>query len=86
MGFPVPSSSNIKDYQIQVQKMAENDNPAFFGLPHNIDKAVQRYNTETVYRPLHLRPAQAAAASMPQLLRCRGCFEAAAALLAPGRG
>lgn len=40
IGVGIPNSKFLKDYMIFINKMQENDNPAYFGLPMNIDKAV----------------------------------------------
>ena len=44
----VPQSKSIKDYLALINKLSESDNPAIFGLPINIDRSVQRFNTTLV--------------------------------------
>ncbi|EGR34655.1 hypothetical protein IMG5_004580 [Ichthyophthirius multifiliis] len=49
----MPQSNNINDFQAIIEeKMPENDTPLLFGLPQNIDKAVQRYNTQRLIENL----------------------------------
>lgn len=46
--YALPQSNQVKDYLGIVNKMSENDTPSYFGLPQNIDKAVQRYTIQGV--------------------------------------
>lgn len=46
IGVSLPNSKNLKEFTILINKLNDNDNPIVFGLPNNIDKAVQRYNTQ----------------------------------------
>lgn len=43
-GQQVTPTKNVKDLLNQANQLPETDNPEFFGLPNNVDKAVQRYN------------------------------------------
>lgn len=52
IGTTPPSSKLFKDYTLFINKLAETDTPSIFGLPNNIDKAVQRYNTSLVISSL----------------------------------
>ena len=51
-GVQVPRSKDVKDYLQIIQKLQETDNPSLFGLPLNIDKAVQRFNTGSLITSL----------------------------------
>jgi len=44
----LPDSRSIRDYLMLISKLPESDNPSFFGLPVNIDRSVQRFNTNMV--------------------------------------
>jgi len=44
----LPESQSIRDYLMLISKLPENDSPSFFGLPINIDRSVQRFNTNMV--------------------------------------
>jgi len=46
--IPVPQSGNIRDYVGMINKVPEYDTPALFGLPTNIDRSVQRFNSTAV--------------------------------------
>jgi len=47
--FSVPVSKNFNDFQAIVSTFPEEDNPSLFGLPLNVSKAVQRYNSIQVH-------------------------------------
>ncbi|KAL4440929.1 hypothetical protein ABPG74_009342 [Tetrahymena malaccensis] len=53
-GDTMPQTTNLPDYLAIVKKMSETDTPSIFGLPLNIDKAVQRYNTQQVISNLKI--------------------------------
>jgi len=44
----VPKSGNVQDFYNAIQRVPENDNPDIFGLPVNIDRSVQRFNSNQV--------------------------------------
>lgn len=44
----VPNSGIVRDYQSIINKVPEFDAPALFGLPSNIDRSVQRFNSNAV--------------------------------------
>jgi dynein heavy chain 2 len=46
--IPVPQSPNVRDYVGVVNKVPDADAPALFGLPANIDRSVQRFNSSAV--------------------------------------
>jgi dynein heavy chain 2 len=46
--FSVPQSKSIKDYLMLINKFQDVDTPNIFGLPMNIDRSVQRFNTTLV--------------------------------------
>lgn len=48
----VPQSSQIKDYVGLINQISEQDNPLMFGLPVNIDRSVQRFNSQQVIQQL----------------------------------
>jgi dynein heavy chain 2 len=50
--IPVPQSGNIRDYLGMIQKVPDNDVPSLFGLPANIDRSVQRFNSNLVIQQL----------------------------------
>jgi len=52
LGVGIPISKSLKEYTILINKLNDNDNPSLFGLPNNIDKAVQRYNTQQIINQL----------------------------------
>ena len=54
IGISVPNSKSLKEYTILINKLNDNDNPSLFGLPNNIDKAVQRYNTQQIIYSLKI--------------------------------
>ncbi len=51
-GAQIPKSNVFKEYAMVIQKMEEIDSPNIFGLPLNIDKAVQRFNTGQIMNSL----------------------------------
>ncbi len=51
IGFGV-LPKNQKELTVFVNKMPEVDDPSTFGLPKNIDKAVQRVTTEAILKDL----------------------------------
>jgi len=40
-----PQSKNSSDFYSAINKLADTDNPELFGLPTNIDRSVQRFNS-----------------------------------------
>ena len=42
----LPQLNNNKEILTFINKLPDNDNPQIFGLPNNIEKAVQRYTME----------------------------------------
>lgn len=44
----VPQSKSIKDFLALIAKIPDTDSPNLFGLPFNIDRSVQRFNTGIV--------------------------------------
>lgn len=46
--IPVPQSANVRDYVAMINKVPEFDAPSLFGLPANIDRSVQRFNSTAV--------------------------------------
>lgn len=48
----VPQSGQIKDYNLEMQKVPDVDQPSLFGLPANIDRSVQRFNSTFVINQL----------------------------------
>jgi dynein heavy chain 2 len=44
----VPKSGNVQEFYNTIQKVPEIDNPDIFGLPVNIDRSVQRFNSNQV--------------------------------------
>ena len=50
--IPVPQSGNVRDYTGIISKVPENDVPSLFGLPANIDRSVQRFNSSAVIAAL----------------------------------
>lgn len=48
----MPKSGNLQDYMQTIQKVPEQDNPDIFGLPVNIDRSVQRFNSNQVINGL----------------------------------
>ena len=44
--IPVPKTSTIKDYLQYVAQLPDHDSPQMFGLPPNIDRSVQRFNSQ----------------------------------------
>jgi len=44
----VRSAQGLKDVLALVNKLPEQDNPRVFGLPSNIDRSVQRFNSQKV--------------------------------------
>ena len=54
IGISVPNSKSLKEFTLLINKLNDNDNPSLFGLPNNIDKAVQRYNTQQIIYSLKI--------------------------------
>lgn len=50
--IPVPQSANVRDYVGVINKVPEFDAPSLFGLPANIDRSVQRFNSTAVVASL----------------------------------
>lgn len=50
--IPVPQSGNVRDYTGIINKVPEHDVPGLFGLPANIDRSVQRFNSNAVIASL----------------------------------
>lgn len=48
----VPQSGNVRDFQGAIQKVPDYDVPSQFGLPMNIDRSVQRFNSTAVLASL----------------------------------
>ena len=44
----VPSTSELKDVIALISKLPDTDSPEIFGLPSNIDRSVQRFNSQKV--------------------------------------
>lgn len=61
--IPVPQSANVRDYVGVINKVPEFDAPSLFGLPANIDRSVQRFNSAAVLAQLK----QLAAVSVEEL-------------------
>ena len=60
---PVPQSGMVRDYAGIINKVPDFDVPGLFGLPANIDRSVQRFNSTAVISQLK----QLAAASAEEL-------------------
>lgn len=50
--IPVPQSANVRDYVGVMNMVPESDAPSLFGLPANIDRSVQRFNSGAVVAQL----------------------------------
>ena len=61
--MPVPQSNNVRDFTGMIGKVPDSDLPNLFGLPANIDRSVQRFNSSAVIAALK----QLAAASAEEL-------------------
>lgn len=48
----MPQSSNVRDYVGIINKVPDFDAPSLFGLPANIDRSVQRFNSNAVINQL----------------------------------
>ena len=46
--FGVPRTSSLTDYKLCIQQMNDIDNPASFGMASNVDRSLQRINTQQV--------------------------------------
>lgn len=46
--IPVPQSANPRDFVGMIQKIPDQESPSMFGLPANIDRSVQRFNSQAV--------------------------------------
>ena len=44
----VPQAQALRDFQAAVTSVPEGDAPGLFGLPANIDRSVQRFNSTAV--------------------------------------
>lgn len=44
----LPQSRSVRDYLMIISKIPDTDSPNIFGLPFNIDRSVQRFNTSLV--------------------------------------
>ncbi len=51
-GVSMPNSRQYRDYLELINKLPEQDIPEIFGLPNNIDRSVQRYNSANVINSL----------------------------------
>jgi dynein heavy chain 2 len=51
-GLRLPRTNSYKEYQQLINQLPETDNPSFFGLPSNIYRSVQRYNSANVVKQL----------------------------------
>lgn len=47
-----PQSKNVQDFFSALNRLAEDDSPELFGLPSNIDRSVQRFNSTQVINNL----------------------------------
>merc|ERR1712151_1142420 len=56
-----PSGNNPRDFVGVINSLPETDNPGLFGLPSNIDRSVQRFNSNQVIN--QLKSLQAVSAS-----------------------
>lgn len=48
----VPQSQHVKDFNVIINQVPEIDTPQLFGLPTNIDRSVQRFNSLQVINQL----------------------------------
>lgn len=48
----VPGSGQLRDYQPVTNALPDQDQPRIFGLPTNIDRSVQRFNSNAVINQL----------------------------------
>ena len=48
----VPKGDSVRDYTAFIAKLPEQDSPLFFGLPANIDRSVQRFNSNAIIHSL----------------------------------
>lgn len=48
----LPTSASMKDFNQLIQQTPETDTPQLFGLPGNIDRSVQRFNSQRVISQL----------------------------------
>jgi len=46
----LPNSNRIEDFTALIENLPDIDSPDIFGLPLNIDRSVQRYNSANVIR------------------------------------
>lgn len=51
-GFKLPESNSLRDYLALINTLPEQDSHELFGLPANIGRSVQRYNSLNVIRQL----------------------------------
>jgi len=56
-----PQGNNQRDFVSVINSLPETDNPLLFGLPSNIDRSVQRFNSNQVIS--QLKSLQAVSAS-----------------------
>jgi hypothetical protein len=47
-----PQSRSVGDFFSAINKLADSDDPELFGLPSNIDRSVQRFNSNQVINSL----------------------------------
>lgn len=50
--YKIPTGSSIRDYLNFIAKLPDQDNPVMFGLPSNIDRSVQRFNSQAIIASL----------------------------------
>lgn len=48
----IPNSKNYNDYVTVIDRLSDTDLPSMFGLPLNIDRSVQRFNSTNVIKQL----------------------------------
>lgn len=51
-GVTIPANGRFNDYMNLIQALPESDSPSLFGLPENIDRSVQRFNSARVIKQL----------------------------------
>lgn len=59
----LPSSCSILDYRSVIENLPEDDKPAFFGLPANIERSAQRITSSQVISQLRILSRSVAAGS-----------------------
>jgi dynein heavy chain 2 len=51
-GVSIPANGRYSDYLALIKSLPETDSPSLFGLPENIDRSVQRFNSARVIKQL----------------------------------